>query len=214
MLKVKVDTDDVMPDFAVSANDIKNDIQNMNLIAHGTYWQDIVEDYRQGKLDIFQAEERFLAEYMKELGKTFSYVCKIPIRFSKSKLAKYQMIFATNHKHGVFLMADKMIECNNRMETDINKGQQSIFDYECTLDKCTDAMLEEIPSKLTDVKDLYLGFYQNKGFLYLTKDMNSALKQLESEGKIEIIREPQYTPQGRLSKSMDFLKNKIKVRRK
>ena len=111
-------------------------------------------------------------------------------------------------------MADKMIECNNRMETDINKGQQSIFDYECTLDKCTDAMLEEIPSKLTDVKDLYLGFYQNKGFLYLTKDMNSALKQLESEGKIEIIREPQYTPQGRLSKSMDFLKNKIKVRRK
>lgn len=214
LLKVNVDTDDVMPDFAVSANDIKNDIQNMNLIAHGTYWQDIVEDYRQGKLDIFQAEERFLAKYMKELGKTFSYVCKIPIRFSKSKLAKYQMIFATNHKHGVFLMADKMIECNNRMETDINKGQQSIFDYECTLDKCTDAMLEEIPSKLTDVKDLYLGFYQNKGFLYLTKDMNSALKQLESEGKIEIIREPQYTPQGRLSKSMDFLKNKIKVRRK
>lgn len=214
LLKVSVDTDDVMPDFVVSSNDIKNDIPNMNLIAHGTYWQEIIEDYKQGKFDIFQAEKRFLAKYMKELGKTFSYVCRIPIRFSKSKLAKYQMIFATNHNHGVFLMADKMIECSNRMETEINKGQQSIFDYERTLDSCTDILLKKIPSKLIDVKELYLDFYQSDGFLYLTKDMNNALKQLEAEGKIEIIRDPLYTPKGRLSKNMDFLGTKIKVRRK
>lgn len=214
LLKVKVNTDDVMPDFAVSTNDIKNDITNMNLIAHGTYWQDIVEGYRQGKLDIFQAEEAFLAKYMKELSKTFSYVCRIPIRFSKSRLAKYQMIFATNHKHGVFLMADSMIACKNKMETDINKGQLSIFDYDRTLDRCEDVLLAEIPSKFIDIKDFYLDFYKHRGFLYLTKDMNNAIKQLEAEGKIEIVRVPQYTPQGRPSKSMNFLKNSIKVRRK
>ena len=214
LLKVNVNADDIMPDFAVATNDIKNDIPNMNLIAHGTYWQEIVEDYQQGKLDIFQAEDAFLAKYMKELNKTFSYVCRIPIRFSKSKLAKYQMIFATNHKHGVFLMADSMIACKNKMEVNINKGQLSIFDYDSTLDNCEDVMFAEIPSEFIDVKELYLNFYRHRGILYLTKDMNNALKQLESKGKIEIVRMPLYTAQGRPSKSMDFLKNSIKVRRK
>lgn len=186
----------------------------MNLIAHGTYWQEIVEDYQQGKLDIFQAEDAFLAKYMKELSNTFSYVCRIPIRFSKSKLAKYQMIFATNHKHGVFLMADSMIACKNKMEVNINKGQLSIFDYDSTLDNCEDIMFAEIPSEFIDVKDLYLNIYRQIGILYLTKDMNNALKQLESKGKIEIVRTPLYTAQGRPSKSMNFLKNTIKVRRK
>lgn len=214
LLKVNVNADDIMPDFAVATNDIKNDIPNMNLIAHGTYWQEIVEDYQQGKLDIFQAEDAFLAKYMKELNKTFSYVCRIPIRFSKSKLAKYQMIFATNHKHGVFLMADSMIACKNKMEVNINKGQLSIFDYDSTLDNCEDVMFAEIPSEFIDVKELYLNFYRHRGILYLTKDMNNALKQLESKGKIEIVRMPLYTAQGRPSKSMDFLNNSIKVRRK
>ncbi|HIU21831.1 MAG TPA: three-Cys-motif partner protein TcmP [Candidatus Limadaptatus stercorigallinarum] len=214
LLRVNVNADDIMPDFAVSTNDIKNDIPNMNLIAHGTYWQEIVEDYQQGKLDIFQAEDAFLAKYMKELSNTFSYVCRIPIRFSKSKLAKYQMIFATNHKHGVFLMADSMIACKNKMEVNINKGQLSIFDYDSTLDNCEDIMFAEIPSEFIDVKDLYLNIYRQIGILYLTKDMNNALKQLESKGKIEIVRTPLYTAQGRPSKSMNFLKNTIKVRRK
>ncbi len=213
VLKVQVDADDAMPDFSLSTNDIKNDVSNMNLIAHGTYWQNIVEDYNQGKFDIFEAERRFLIKYMQELRKTFAYVCRIPIRFSKSKLSKYQMIFATNNKHGIFLMADSMIACKNEMNLNINQRQTSVFDYEHTKDDCAEVLMEEITTSYVNVKDLYIGIYHKKGFLYLTKDMNNALKQLEKDGKIEVNRYPALTAKGKPSRSMDFLKTTIKVRR-
>ncbi len=213
LLKVSMEADDTMPDFSISTNDIKNDVANMNKIANGTYWQNIIDDYNQGKYDIFEAEKRFLYYYMKELRKTFDYVCKIPIRFSKSRLSKYQMIFATNNKQGVFLMADSMIACKNEMNLNINKRQTSIFDYKNSIESGTDVLLEEIPTTYVNVKDLYITLYHKKGFLYLTKDMNNALKQLEKDGKIEVYRYPSLTAKGKPSKSMDFRKTTIKVRR-
>ena len=92
---------------------------------------------------------------MLELRKTFNFVCRIPIRHSKSRLSKYQMIFATNNKHGIILMADNMIACNNKMTIDINGGQPCLFDYEYRVADCKSFINEELPEEYTELKDFY-----------------------------------------------------------
>ena len=214
LLKMQMEQiDEEYPDFSAETNDTKNDIPNMNKIAHGDYWQKILFDYRDGKTTIFEAEKLFLKQYMCELGKTFSHVCRIPIRSSKSQLTKYQMIFATNNKHGILLMADNMIDCNRRMENDLNNGQMCLFDYEYRLTECQDFILNELPLEPTELKDFYVHLYKKKGFIYPTKDMNGSLKTLESEGKVLIERCPATTKTGKPSKNMDFYKNTIKIKR-
>ena len=206
--------EDELPDFTIDSNDFKNDIANMNRIANGDYWQVILADYNAGKIDIFQAEKLFLRQYMKELHKSFNFVCRIPIRYSKSRLSKYQMIFATNNKHGILLMADNMIVCNNHMAVDINKGQPCLFDYEYRVADCESFIKTELPEEYTELKDFYSSLYRRKGFLYLTKDMNNAIKDLESKGEVEVTRFPATTKTGRPSKSMNFYQNTIKIKRK
>lgn len=214
LLKMQMEQiDEEYPDFSAETNDTKNDIPNMNRIANGDYWQNILFDYRDGKISIFEAEKLFLKQYMCELRKTFSHVCRIPIRSTKSQLAKYQMIFATNNKHGILLMADNMIDCNRRMESDLNHGQLCLFDYDYSLMECQDFILNELPNELTELKDFYVHLYKKKGFIYPTKEMNGALKTLESEGKVLIERYPAITKTGKPSKSMDFYKNTIKIKR-
>lgn len=44
--------------------------------------------------------------------------------------------------------------------------------------------------------------------------MNNAIKNLESNGQIDIIRVPATTKTGRISKSMNFYQNTIKIKRK
>ena len=215
LLKLNMEyIDDELPEFTIDSNDFKNDIANMNRIANGDYWQAILADYNSGKIDIFQAEKLFLKQYMKELAKTFNFVCRIPIRYSKSRLSKYQMLFATNNKHGIILMADNMIACNNQMTIDINKGQPCLFDYEYRVCDCESFIKSELPDEYIELKDFYSTLYRKKGFLYLTKDMNNAIKNLESKGQIDIIRVPATTKTGRISKSMNFYQNTIKIKRK
>ena len=215
LLKIELEKDEEeIPDFSIEGNDFKNDIANMNRIANGDYWQDILAEKNAGKIDIYQAEKLFLDQYIKELEKIFNYVCRIPIRNSKSQLSKYQMVFATNNKHGILLMADNMIGCNNQMTVNINHGQPCLFDYEFRVMDCKEFIAEELPDNFIELKDFYSYLYKKKGFQYLTKDMNNAVKKLEAEGRLEIIRYPSHTPTGRPSQSMDFYKNTIKIKRK
>ena len=214
LLKCKQeDFDDDLPEQQYESDTTKNTIENMNKIANGDYWISIIKGYHNGDYDIFEAENRLLLRYKEELHKVFNYVYSIPIKKSKGRLSKYQMIFATNNKHGILLMADNMIDCNRRMENDLNHGQLCLFDYEYSLTECQDFMLNELPNKLTELKDFYVHLYKKKGFIYPTKDMNGALKTLESEGKVLIERYPATTKTGKTSKSMDFYKNTIKIKR-
>lgn len=215
LLKLKEeDFDDVLPDNTYSTDTTKNTIENMNKIANGDYWIKIVNNYNSGHYDIFEAEKRFLERYIQELKQVFGYVYVIPIKKSKSRLSKYQMIFATNHKDGAMLMADQMIKCNNKMQNEINKGQMWFFDYNYNLNNITADIYNVITDELINIKDLYDKIYTNYGFLYLTSDINKGLKKLESQNKIIIKRYPPNTDKGKPTTSMDLKKHTIKIKRK
>lgn len=215
LLKYKQeDFDDELPEVHYSTDNTKNTIENMIKIANGNYWIDIVKGYNDGKYDIFVAEELFLNLYIQELKKVFNYVYYIPIKKSKSKLAKYQMIFATNHRDGAMLMADNMIKCNNEMQLQINNGQGWLFDYNYNLNNIESDVLNILDSVPINLKDFYHKVYNSYGFLYLTSDINNKLKELESKDEVIIDRYPPTTKNGKKTTSMDLSKHTIKVRRK
>lgn len=205
---------DELPDVQYSTDTVKNTIDNMNKIANGNYWIKIIEEYNQGKYDIFTAEKNILKLYINELKKIFMYVYSIPIKKSKSQLSKYQMIFATNHRDGVSLMADNMITGISEMNNQINNGQVWLFDYNHALSNIKNDIMNLLDDNLINVKDFYIRIYNSYGFLYLTKDINNELKKLEEENKVIIYRYPSVTANGRKTTSMDTKKHTIKIKRK
>ena len=193
-----------------------NDIENMNRIANGEYWQDIIELIKDGGITAKQAEEMFVHYYMEKLGQDFDYIFQFAIKTGDKNIPKYRMIFATNHIQGALYMSENMIKCNNEMNLDNHGRQESLFDYEFTRNSCVDDVLEVLTKaseseKIIDCKDLCMLTYMTLGPKYLHSDIKKALTELEKSSKIKITRRNEFTPTGKLSRSMDFINNEIFV---
>jgi len=196
-----------------------NDIDNMDIVANGDYWREIISLLKSKSISGKQAEEMFVDQYLQTLNNDFEYVFQIPIRTGDDKMPKYRMVFATNHIQGALLMSEEMIRCNNEMSLHNHGNQYSLFDYDYSKATCKDD-LRDIISKATeteaiiDCKDICMLLYIIKGAKYLHTDIKKALIDLENEGYIQILREKTLTPTGKLSKSFDYINNTIKVRLK
>lgn len=194
-----------------------NDIENMNKIANGTYWQDIIKEMKTKVLTTKQAEEKFVKQYITVLENDFKYVFQIPIKTGDNNMPKYRMVFATNHIQGALLMRENMIRCNNDMIIDNHNQQSSFFDYQYARTSCASDIITTLTNLETDFmeidcKDLCMLLYKNIQNSYLHSDIRNALTELENNRTIMITRKQMYTPTGKLSKSFDFVKNDIKVR--
>lgn len=214
LMKYRFEEDDDLPDYEYESDTSKNSIENMNKVANGDYWQRIIADYNAGKYNIFMAEDLFLEEYIKQLKRVFSYVFQVPIKKGGGRLAKYRMIFASNHPHGALLMVDNMVRCNNEIQNAAHGQQLWLFDYDYERQNCYTDLFPYITDTFQDLTDLYIHFYENKGIKYYTKDLNAAIKKMEHENLIEVTRFPSQTPTGRHVTSLDFKKYKIQIRKK
>lgn len=196
-----------------------NDIDNMNCIANGTYWQEIIDNKKNGIITGLEAESLFVEKYMEELQAIFKYVFQIPIKTGDDKMPKYRMVYATNNIQGALLMSENMIKCNNDMNITNHGFQTSLFDYDYKKVDCYDDLEDVLTSFIgvgncVDCAELYLILNKIKGALYLHKDYRKALQELEENNIIEIEREDKYTASGKISKALDFIKTKIKVKLK
>lgn len=211
-----VEIDDEFGSFEEGDDDsFSNSIENMNAIANGTYWQEIIAQKKDGIISGKEAERLFVQQYINVLSHDFEYVFEFAIKTGDNKIPKYRMIFATRHIHGALFMCENMIKCNNEMSLD-NRGQQeSIFDYDYSRISCEDdilSILKQDDSKQPmDCKELCLKVNTLDGPKYLHADIKEALLNLETRGIIRIRRQNPLTPTGKVSKSMDFLKNDIFV---
>lgn len=194
--------------FMDESQDFKNvnNIEHMNEIAGGDYWQKIIKDHQNKKITGFQAEKRFIDAYCKKLKESgnFKYVINIPIRTKAGTPPKYRLVFATNHVDGVILMNDNMC---NRFEELLklqNCGYSSLFQENSenefiTLEQIENDLIKLLTSEYIDYFDLVVK-YINKYGIMNTKVLNECLKNLENKGKIIINRTPPLTPTGRVSK--------------
>lgn len=214
LLNVEIDDELNAYEETEISDNFQNNIENMNRIANGEYWQEIILLKKRGSITAKQAEELFVDAYMENLGHDFEYIFQFAVKTGDNTIPKYRMIFATNHIQGALYMSETMIKCNNEMTLDNHGQQESLFDYEFTRNSCADDILDILKKACDDeasidCKDLCMLTYLMCGPKYLHIDIRKALIELEKRKLIVINRVNKYTPTGKLSKSMDFIKNEI-----
>jgi hypothetical protein len=192
-----------------------NDIDNMNKIANGDYWQKIIADYNDGIINGYEAEELFVSEYCNQLRSIFNYVLEVPIKVKMKNHPKYRMVYATNHPHGYIEMADNM---NKRWE-DIKHlsqgGQISLFEigYMNNLFEkdVNEVIIKYMPKSYMNYSDYLCMLIKGEGIFISKKEINQAIKDAEKNGIIEVLRNPVLTPTGKKATWVDYKKD-MKVR--
>jgi three-Cys-motif partner protein len=167
----------------------ESSIQELNAIAGGDYWQQIISDYKNNVIDCYAAERRFSAEYKQRLGQHYKYVLDMPIRLKSGQHPKYRMIHATNHHMGCVIMADNIAKRTDRLFVEIqNAGQLSLLaqsaeneildDNEIT-DKLVDCINTLV--EFTPYSEYLAEFYNKNGVLCQTSRLADILKPLEGQ---------------------------------
>jgi three-Cys-motif partner protein len=212
--------DEEVPDYE-SDEDV-NTVDRMDAIAGGSYWQDILKEYYNRKINIYQAEDKFISEYSRMLKSIFKYTINIPIKVKLNHLPKYRLIFGTNHEDGLIVMADNMNKKWKQMLENQRGGQQVLFDIEFpdfTLMKGFD-LHKDILSFVSahkagvDLKMLIVELIQKYGITFTESDYRKNILQIEQNSDLSIERIPSLTPTGKKAISMDYNRYKITVKKR
>jgi three-Cys-motif partner protein len=209
-------------DFRESADELLKDLEEydsstartteeINAIAGGDYWQDIVDRYISGLIDGYEAEKEFSYKYKLRLRKKYNYVLDMPIRLKQGQHPKYRMVYATNHPDGCILMADNIAARTDRLIFEIqNKGQMSLFQVSAENEFVSlDSLAEYVRTLLTRydshvrLKECLADFYNEYGVLYSSSKLRGALATLEQAKLIEVVRTPDTTRSGKVSRFWD-----------
>ncbi len=199
-----------------------NTIEKMDAIAGGTYWQGILKDYYSGKIDIYHAEEHFIAKYSQKIKEVFKYTVNIPIKIKSSHLPKYRLIFGSNHEDGLILMADNMNKKWKEMLEKERNNQEILFEFEfpdLTLLKGFDInqdIIESLPSNGESIllKKLIVDLIMKYGITFSEKEYKQKIKEMGTT-TLYIDRNPAYTAKTRKPvTAMDYNKYKITLRKK
>lgn len=177
----------------------------LDQVAGGDYWKDIVINFKNGKIDSYQAEKLFTQKYIERLQEHFKYVLNMPIKLKSSFQPNYRMIHVSNHEDGCYLMAENISRQTDKLVVEIqSKGQPSLFE-ESVENEIID--LQEIKIKLLTIltlevhlKTLIVTFFNRFGMICKVSDVIDALKELEKELKIQIKRIPAYTKHNKESR--------------
>ena len=193
-------------------------LQELDEIAGGDYWRQIIESYKNDKINGYEAEELFAEQYCRRLSQNYAYVLNMPLRIKRGQRPKYRMIHVTNHPEGCLLMVDNIC---NRWETwkDVQTGGQlSLFEEDVNNQVIDET---DIQRKVQDhfanysewislYKSLSM-FFMQYGPICKTGTIKDILKKLENDGRLVIKRDPPKTETGRTSKFMEEKTNKQTV---
>lgn len=189
-------------------------IFELNKIAGGDYWQEIIFDFKSKKIDGYQAEERFVKKYCNRLQNNFRYVLNMPLRLKEGQRPKYRMIHATNHPDGCVLMADNICKRWEALRNIQTGGQMSLFEQTYDnkyIDNSELQILLENHFKHYDKEVSHTvaiaEFFTKNGAISPTKDINKILRLFEKDGKLFIRRNPSKTDKG---KNTTFMTNNAK----
>ena len=193
-------------------------IQELNEIAGGEYWQQVVKDYKAGVIDGYEAEERFVALYCRRLAQNYAFVLNMPLRIKRGQRPKYRMVHATNHPDGCLLMVDNICNRWEALRDIQNEGQISLFQENINNQNVDLSDIrrkeEEHFSQYADWTSLNVSlakFFMKYGPICKTKEVKDVIKEMEDIRKIQVLRDPPLTKTGRPAKYMDEKTNTQKV---
>ena len=190
-------------------------IDELNAIAGGDYWQDIINQYKTGTIDGYEAEARFSEQYCQRLRQSYKYVLNMPLRIKKGQRPKYRLIHATNHRDGCLLMVDNICNRWEALQEIQSGGQLSLFEenYDNQIVDETDISNKVSAyfarySANTSLHESLAGFFMEYGPICSTGTVKKDLKKLESNGRIIVTREPSTTSKGKKATYMSEEKGK------
>lgn len=213
---IEQDTSDIEYEY-----DMTNNIENMNRIANGKYWQDILRDCKNSKITTYNAEELFVEGYVKQLKILFKHVVNIPIKIKTKNIPKYRMIFCTNSIDGLTLMNDNMHKKWKEILETQRGGQQAIFefdfpgfykyDYSDISKDIAEILRKEKKSIL--LQDLFVKLIEKNGISFLIKDYKNIITEMGKSKIILINHNPPRTPSRRQkATALDYKKYIISLR--
>ncbi len=184
-------------------------INELNEIAGGDYWQEIIEAYKNGEIDGYEAEDRFAEKYCERLRQSYSYVLNMPLRIKRGQRPKYRLIHATNHRDGCLLMVDNICNRWEALQDIQTGGQMSLFEEDCNnqvIDeediKCKTKKFFSQCTELVSLHDALAKFFMRFGPVCSTGDIKKIIKEFEKGGLITIQRNPSQTSKGKPSTFM------------
>jgi three-Cys-motif partner protein len=181
-------------------------INQLNDIAGGDYWVQIIDAYKKKEYDGYEAEVLFAEQYCKKLMESYKYVLNMPLRIKRGQRPKYRMIHATNHEDGCVLMVDnihnrwqalKDIQNNNQLTLFNEDFENQHIDEKMIYDKVVVA-IANYPQQ-TPINVFLAEFFVNNGAICSTSNVIDVLKRLEKENHIVIDRKPEKTKSGKPS---------------
>ncbi len=207
-----------VPDWACDLDyevDRKNTPTHMTEVAGGDYWQGILHMYQDSRIDFHQAEQLLTESYRRKLSEVFRYVVDVPIKERSHHMPKYRLIFASDHQHGLLLMADEMHKAWRVLLNSETGGQLYLFEEdEMTFGK--EMKVEErvwaILTAEMELRDLLCSLVLNYGIACSTSDYKTVIKKHEG-ALFEIVRDQPFTPTGKRATHMDQDKCRILVSR-
>lgn len=196
-------------------NKSSESVDELNAIAGGDYWQDIINQYKVGTIDGYEAEAKFSEQYCQRLRKSYKYVLNMLLRIKKGQRPKYRLIHATNHRDGCLLMVDNICNRWEALQEIQSGGQLSFFEenYDNQIVDDTD-ISNKVSSYFvrysvdTSLHEALAGFFMEYGPICSTSTVKKDLKELESNGRIIITREPSTTGKGKIATYMSEEKGK------
>lgn len=195
-------------------------IQDLNEIAGGDYWRDIIEDYKAGLIDGYQAEEYFAEQYCQRLMNSFTYVLNMPLRIRRGQRPKYRMIHATNHPEGCLLMVDNICNRWEAWQNVQSGGQMSLFQEDPNNHIINESDIESKAidhfsqcESWTSLNEAMSIFFMKYGPICKTRVIRDLLKKFEKDGRLLVSRYPKVTDKGRPTKFMEEnSKKKVSLR--
>lgn len=184
-------------------------IQELNEIAGGDYWKPIIQAYKSGEIDGYDAEARFSEQYCKRLMTRYTYVLNMPLRIKKGQRPKYRMVHATNHRDGCLLMVDNICNRWEALQEIQSGGQMALwaenYDNQAVIEDDIEAKTVEHFSQYTDWVSLYDAlamFFIKHGPICSTSDVKKVLKTLERNKRLAVLRDPAIKNGGRATTFM------------
>lgn len=175
-------------------------IEDLNSVANGNYWIDIVKRNANSPQGFKKAEKEFSTVYRTQLSKLFKYVLKMPIGKKDGSIPEYCMYFMTDHPDGCLLMVDNMMNRSSDLRIEVqHSGQLSLFEQDVENEFVDTEKVQNDFRNFLDrillsnegrfVPEVKAQFFAENGVVCKPSALNSVLKDMERTGSITVFRD-------------------------